>query len=189
MRDMFDGDKDRFSSFSTTLETDDGDILLDYSKNLINQEVMSMLLAMVTDKDRVCLQDKDRVPPPSQDKVTALASPQCKDRLPSLSKDRVWFPQCKETEFTSLRIDRVCLSPRRIKTESAPPSQDKDRVCSPSVKDRALSSQDKRQSSAPLLTVQYGVLPPLRIKTESASPRISTESASSQDKDRVHLPG
>uniref|UniRef100_A0A4W6FZX8 Glucose-6-phosphate isomerase n=1 Tax=Lates calcarifer TaxID=8187 RepID=A0A4W6FZX8_LATCA len=48
MRDMFDGDKDRFSSFSTTLETDDGEILLDYSKNLINQEVMSMLLAMVT---------------------------------------------------------------------------------------------------------------------------------------------
>lgn len=33
---------------STTLETDDGEILLDYSKNLINQEVMSMLLAMVT---------------------------------------------------------------------------------------------------------------------------------------------
>ncbi|XP_071317819.1 LOW QUALITY PROTEIN: glucose-6-phosphate isomerase a [Trachinotus anak] len=46
MRDMFDGDKDRFSSFSTTLETDDGEILLDYSKNLINQDVMAMLLAM-----------------------------------------------------------------------------------------------------------------------------------------------
>ncbi|KAM7415209.1 hypothetical protein PAMA_019839 [Pampus argenteus] len=46
MRDMFDGDKDRFNKFSTTVETDDGDILLDYSKNLINQEVMAMLLAM-----------------------------------------------------------------------------------------------------------------------------------------------
>lgn len=46
MRDMFDADKDRFSKFSTTVETDDGDILLDYSKNLINQEVMGMLLAM-----------------------------------------------------------------------------------------------------------------------------------------------
>ncbi|KAF1386276.1 hypothetical protein PFLUV_G00092840 [Perca fluviatilis] len=46
MRDMFESDKDRFSTFSTTLETDDGDILLDYSKNLINQEVMDMLLAM-----------------------------------------------------------------------------------------------------------------------------------------------
>ncbi|XP_078112404.1 glucose-6-phosphate isomerase a [Sander vitreus] len=46
MRDMFESDKDRFNTFSTTLETDDGDILLDYSKNLINQEVMDMLLAM-----------------------------------------------------------------------------------------------------------------------------------------------
>ncbi|XP_029909320.1 glucose-6-phosphate isomerase a [Myripristis murdjan] len=46
MRDMFDSDKGRFSKFSTTLETDDGDILLDYSKNLINEEVMAMLLAM-----------------------------------------------------------------------------------------------------------------------------------------------
>uniref|UniRef100_A0A674B2F9 Glucose-6-phosphate isomerase n=1 Tax=Salmo trutta TaxID=8032 RepID=A0A674B2F9_SALTR len=45
MRDMFDADKDRFSKFSTTLETDDGDILLDYSKNLVNEEVMRMLLA------------------------------------------------------------------------------------------------------------------------------------------------
>lgn len=33
---------------SVTVETDDGDILLDYSKNLINQEVMALLLAMVT---------------------------------------------------------------------------------------------------------------------------------------------
>ncbi|XP_060931956.1 glucose-6-phosphate isomerase-like [Limanda limanda] len=46
MRDMFEEDKDRFSRFSTTLKTDDGDILLDYSKNLINQDVMDMLLAM-----------------------------------------------------------------------------------------------------------------------------------------------
>nr|XP_046249069.1 glucose-6-phosphate isomerase a [Scatophagus argus] len=46
MRDMFDSDKDRFSKFSTILETDDGDILLDFSKNLINQEVMGMLLAL-----------------------------------------------------------------------------------------------------------------------------------------------
>ncbi|XP_060892205.1 glucose-6-phosphate isomerase a [Labrus mixtus] len=46
MRDMFESDKDRFSKFSTTLQTDDGEILLDFSKNLINQEVMSMLLAM-----------------------------------------------------------------------------------------------------------------------------------------------
>ncbi|XP_068578653.1 glucose-6-phosphate isomerase-like [Cebidichthys violaceus] len=46
MRSMFESDKDRFSSFSTTLNTDDGEILLDYSKNLINQEVMDLLLDM-----------------------------------------------------------------------------------------------------------------------------------------------
>lgn len=32
---------------STTLQTDDGEILVDFSKNLINQEVLAMLLAMV----------------------------------------------------------------------------------------------------------------------------------------------
>lgn len=35
------------STYSTTLQTDDGEILLDFSKNLINQEVLDMLLAMV----------------------------------------------------------------------------------------------------------------------------------------------
>ena len=34
--------------YSTTLKTDDGDILLDYSKNLITQDVLDMLLALVT---------------------------------------------------------------------------------------------------------------------------------------------
>uniref|UniRef100_A0A4W4E833 Glucose-6-phosphate isomerase n=1 Tax=Electrophorus electricus TaxID=8005 RepID=A0A4W4E833_ELEEL len=47
MRQMFEADKDRFSKFSATLETDDGDILLDYSKNLITEEVMKMLFDMV----------------------------------------------------------------------------------------------------------------------------------------------
>ncbi|KAK3526802.1 hypothetical protein QTP70_033555 [Hemibagrus guttatus] len=46
MRKMFDGDKDRFSKFSVTLETDDGDLLLDYSKNLITEDVLNMLLDM-----------------------------------------------------------------------------------------------------------------------------------------------
>ncbi|XP_058501297.1 glucose-6-phosphate isomerase a [Solea solea] len=46
MRDMFAAEPDRFSRFSLTLGTDHGDILLDYSKNLINEEVMSMLIAM-----------------------------------------------------------------------------------------------------------------------------------------------
>uniref|UniRef100_A0A7N6BFY9 Glucose-6-phosphate isomerase a n=1 Tax=Anabas testudineus TaxID=64144 RepID=A0A7N6BFY9_ANATE len=46
MRTMFDEDKTRFGKFSTVLDTDDGEILLDFSKNLINQDVMAMLLAL-----------------------------------------------------------------------------------------------------------------------------------------------
>ncbi|KAJ8249024.1 hypothetical protein GJAV_G00230360 [Gymnothorax javanicus] len=46
MRRMFDTDKERFCKFSATLNTDDGDILIDYSKNLINEEVMKMLIDM-----------------------------------------------------------------------------------------------------------------------------------------------
>lgn len=46
MRQMFDEDQDRFNKFSLQLTTDDGDILLDYSKNLINEEVMRMLFDM-----------------------------------------------------------------------------------------------------------------------------------------------
>jgi len=46
MRHMFDADKERFNKFSTTLKTEDGDILLDYSKNLITEEVMKMLVEL-----------------------------------------------------------------------------------------------------------------------------------------------
>uniref|UniRef100_H2S2N6 Glucose-6-phosphate isomerase n=1 Tax=Takifugu rubripes TaxID=31033 RepID=H2S2N6_TAKRU len=46
MRDMFAAEQDRFSRFSTTLQTEEGDILLDFSKNLINQEVLDMLLLL-----------------------------------------------------------------------------------------------------------------------------------------------
>ncbi|PWA22404.1 hypothetical protein CCH79_00016947 [Gambusia affinis] len=46
MRAMFESDPQRFGKFSTTLKTNDGDILLDFSKNLINQEVLTMLLAL-----------------------------------------------------------------------------------------------------------------------------------------------
>uniref|UniRef100_A0A7N9AS93 Glucose-6-phosphate isomerase n=1 Tax=Mastacembelus armatus TaxID=205130 RepID=A0A7N9AS93_9TELE len=44
MRHMFEADKERFNKFSLTLKTEDGDILLDYSKNLITDEVMKMLV-------------------------------------------------------------------------------------------------------------------------------------------------
>ncbi|XP_049578071.1 glucose-6-phosphate isomerase [Syngnathus scovelli] len=46
MRDMFAAEPDRFSRFSVQVETPEGDLLLDYSKNLIIPEVMSMLIAM-----------------------------------------------------------------------------------------------------------------------------------------------
>ncbi|KAJ0001992.1 hypothetical protein NQD34_001788 [Periophthalmus magnuspinnatus] len=44
MRHLFESDKERFNKFSLTLNTEDGDILLDYSKNLITDEVMKMLI-------------------------------------------------------------------------------------------------------------------------------------------------
>ncbi|KAE8608892.1 hypothetical protein XENTR_v10011652 [Xenopus tropicalis] len=46
MRQMFEADKGRFSKFSKTLVTDHGDILLDYSKNLINEDVMKLLIEL-----------------------------------------------------------------------------------------------------------------------------------------------
>ncbi|XP_051975319.1 glucose-6-phosphate isomerase-like [Xyrauchen texanus] len=46
MRQMFEADADRFNKFSLKMELDDGEILLDYSKNLINTEIMSMLFDM-----------------------------------------------------------------------------------------------------------------------------------------------
>ncbi|KAJ9593198.1 hypothetical protein L9F63_015243 [Diploptera punctata] len=45
------GDPNRFNKFSLTLSTpDDGDILLDYSKNRINDEVFSLLLNLAKDR-------------------------------------------------------------------------------------------------------------------------------------------
>uniref|UniRef100_A0A3Q3E213 Glucose-6-phosphate isomerase n=1 Tax=Labrus bergylta TaxID=56723 RepID=A0A3Q3E213_9LABR len=44
LRHMFEADKERFNKLSLTLKTEDGDILLDYSKNLITDEVMKMLV-------------------------------------------------------------------------------------------------------------------------------------------------
>uniref|UniRef100_A0A674M936 Glucose-6-phosphate isomerase n=2 Tax=Takifugu rubripes TaxID=31033 RepID=A0A674M936_TAKRU len=44
LRHMFEADKERFNKLSLTLKTDDGDILLDYSKNLITDDVMKMLV-------------------------------------------------------------------------------------------------------------------------------------------------
>ncbi|XP_048829348.1 glucose-6-phosphate isomerase-like [Brienomyrus brachyistius] len=58
MRQMFDGDKERFGKFSITLKTDEGDILLDYSKNLINEEVMKMLIDLAKSRGVETARDK-----------------------------------------------------------------------------------------------------------------------------------
>lgn len=58
MRKMFEADKDRFSKHSLTLHTDDGDILLDYSKNLINTEVMAMLVELAKSRGVEGARDK-----------------------------------------------------------------------------------------------------------------------------------
>ncbi|XP_074465875.1 glucose-6-phosphate isomerase b [Sebastes fasciatus] len=44
MRHMFESDKERFNKLNLCMKTEDGDILLDYSKNLITDEVMKMLV-------------------------------------------------------------------------------------------------------------------------------------------------
>ncbi|XP_010788735.1 glucose-6-phosphate isomerase-like [Notothenia coriiceps] len=52
MRHMFDADKERFNKLSLNLKTEDGDILLDYSKNLVTDEVMKMLVDLVNTHTR-----------------------------------------------------------------------------------------------------------------------------------------
>ncbi|KAK7117053.1 hypothetical protein R3I94_022563 [Phoxinus phoxinus] len=51
MRQMFEADPDRFNKFSLVLTTDDGDVLLDYSKNLISEDVLKMLFDMARSVD------------------------------------------------------------------------------------------------------------------------------------------
>lgn len=47
MRELFAQDADRFSKYSHLLTTPDGEILFDFSKNLINQEILDALLQLV----------------------------------------------------------------------------------------------------------------------------------------------
>jgi len=44
MRDMFNDDKDRFKQFSKVLLTEDGELLFDYSKNIISERTMKLLV-------------------------------------------------------------------------------------------------------------------------------------------------
>ncbi|XP_068117651.1 glucose-6-phosphate isomerase [Hyperolius riggenbachi] len=46
LRKLFDADKDRFGKFSKTLNTGNGDILVDYSKNLVTEEVLKLLIEL-----------------------------------------------------------------------------------------------------------------------------------------------
>ncbi|KAI6222793.1 Glucose-6-phosphate isomerase [Aphelenchoides besseyi] len=46
LNDLFTHDPDRFNKFHTKLQTPDGDILIDYSKNLINDQVLKQLFEL-----------------------------------------------------------------------------------------------------------------------------------------------
>lgn len=50
MLDMFKKDKKRFESFSRKVDSGKGDILLDFSKNLINEDVMKLLFQLAKDR-------------------------------------------------------------------------------------------------------------------------------------------
>ncbi|KAF7698846.1 glucose-6-phosphate isomerase b [Silurus meridionalis] len=58
MRQMFEAEKQRFNKFSLTLKTDDGDILLDYSKNLITEDVMKMLIELAKSRGLEAARDR-----------------------------------------------------------------------------------------------------------------------------------
>jgi glucose-6-phosphate isomerase len=50
MRNLFAQDPSRFSKYSHTLQTPDGEILFDFSKNLITEEILKTLLELVKKK-------------------------------------------------------------------------------------------------------------------------------------------
>uniref|UniRef100_A0A2I2ZF20 Glucose-6-phosphate isomerase n=1 Tax=Gorilla gorilla gorilla TaxID=9595 RepID=A0A2I2ZF20_GORGO len=52
LRRLFDANKDRFNHFSLTLNTNHGHILVDYSKNLVTEDVMRMLVDLSLHPDR-----------------------------------------------------------------------------------------------------------------------------------------
>lgn len=50
LRKLFEADPERFSQFSLPLNTDDGALLLDYSKNLVTDDVMRMLMDLANSR-------------------------------------------------------------------------------------------------------------------------------------------
>ncbi|CAF0764715.1 unnamed protein product [Brachionus calyciflorus] len=59
MRELFEQDSKRFEKYSHRLETPDGEILFDFSKNLINEEVLNALIQLA--KDRKVEEHRDRM--------------------------------------------------------------------------------------------------------------------------------
>ncbi|PAA47312.1 hypothetical protein BOX15_Mlig025319g2 [Macrostomum lignano] len=51
LRQLFDSDADRFNKFSLNLSLSDGTILLDYSKNLIDGEILDALVKLAEDRE------------------------------------------------------------------------------------------------------------------------------------------
>lgn len=58
MRNMFNEDIDRFSNYSKILKTTDGEILIDYSKNLIDQQVLKFLFQLARNRNVESLRDQ-----------------------------------------------------------------------------------------------------------------------------------
>lgn len=59
MRQLFNEDKNRFDDYNKRLATPDGEILFDFSKNLINQEIMHALLKLA--RERKIEEHRDRL--------------------------------------------------------------------------------------------------------------------------------
>lgn len=59
MRQMFDEDKQRFSKFSRRVETPDGEILVDFSKNIIDENILGNLFQLA--RQRKVEENRDRM--------------------------------------------------------------------------------------------------------------------------------
>ncbi|NP_001233655.1 glucose-6-phosphate isomerase [Cricetulus griseus] len=57
LRSLFDADPERFNNFSLNLNTTHGHILVDYSKNLVNKEVMQMLVDLARSRGVETMRD------------------------------------------------------------------------------------------------------------------------------------
>lgn len=48
LNDLFKGDSNRFEKYHEKLETPDGEILVDYSKNLVDEQILKELFELVS---------------------------------------------------------------------------------------------------------------------------------------------